>query len=153
MQRFAWRLQRLLDIKVKQEDAVRSEVVAVTEQAVAVRGRIMLERSALRRLLTDLTRTHDVDRLAAQQIFVRFSQVTEDRIRTLEKSLAELELLRRRKMDELMKIRRFRKSLEKLREKALERFQIEQRRQEQKYLDDRVSMGIARRIVCAAGSE
>ena len=55
MKKFVWRLQRLLDIKIKQEDVMRSELVAVTEQALAVRSGIMVRKAALRKLLTDLS--------------------------------------------------------------------------------------------------
>lgn len=45
MKNFNWPLQRLLDVKGKQEHAMRAELAAITEQSAALRSRIMMEKN------------------------------------------------------------------------------------------------------------
>lgn len=147
MKKFAWRLQRLLDIKIKQEKALRAELVAVTEQAVAVKGQIVLKRIALRQKLEDLGALEASKRLSQQQFFFKFVHVLDTQIRHLKQALKEIEELRKKKIKEIMEIRRSRKSLEKVREKAKEEYIIEQNRIEQIENDDMTSMKYARAII------
>jgi hypothetical protein len=48
VKKFIWPLQRLLDIKVKQEDFARIELVTITEKIVIIRGQIMMQKMVLR---------------------------------------------------------------------------------------------------------
>lgn len=147
MKKFAWRLQRLLDIKIKQEKALRAELVAVTEQAVAVKGQIAFKKMALRQKLNDLGNLEPSRRLGQQQFFLKFVHVLDTQIRHLKQALKEIEELRKKKIKEIMEIRRSRKSLEKLREKAKEEYMLEQNRLEQIENDDRTSIKYAREIM------
>ncbi|MBN1125635.1 MAG: hypothetical protein JXA82_11550 [Sedimentisphaerales bacterium] len=147
MRRFVWRLQRLLDTKGKQEDALRAELVAVTEQVVAVRGQIMLLRATLRRLLSDLQDGKNKQWLFQKRLVLDHSQVTELNIRALDKKLYELEQSRKQKIKEVMEVRKFRKSLEKLRTKAYEKHKQEEEKKEQNELDERISISFAREIL------
>ncbi|MHC5172844.1 MAG: hypothetical protein ACYSPJ_03665 [Planctomycetota bacterium] len=54
MKKFIWPLQRLLDIKVKQEDFARIELVTITEKIVIIRGQIMMQKMVLRNLFSEL---------------------------------------------------------------------------------------------------
>ena len=101
MKKFAWRLQRLLDIKIKQEDVMRSELVAVTEQALAVRSGIMVRKAALRKLLTDLSAKQAQQRLNEQEFFFKYAHVSEAEIKKLGLKLAKLEKVRHSKIRRL----------------------------------------------------
>jgi flagellar FliJ protein len=147
VKKFVWRLQRLLDIKIKQENFLRTELVAVTEQAVAVKGQIVLKKIALRQKLADLGSLEPNHRLSQQQFFLKFVHVLDTQIRHLKQALKEIEELRKRKIKEIMEIRRSRKSLEKLREKAKEEYTYEQNRIEQIENDDMTSIKYAREIM------
>jgi flagellar FliJ protein len=147
VKRFAWRLQRLLDIKIKQEKSLRAELVAVTEQAVAVKGQILFKKMALRQKLEDLGSLEPGQRLDQQQFFLKFVHVLDTQIRHLKQALKEIEELRKKKLDEMTELRKSRKSLEKLREKAKEEYMIEQDRLEQIETDDMTSMKYAREIM------
>lgn len=147
MKRFVWRLQRLLDIKIKQEEVMRSELVAVTERAVAVRSQIMVRRAALRKMLAELSRKKGKQRLSEQEFFLKYAHVSDEEIKKLELKLAGLEKLRQRKIQEIMKIRRFRKGLERLRAEAKARFLKEEEKREQKDLDDKTIMSFAWKII------
>ncbi|MCK5172867.1 MAG: hypothetical protein KAR47_05715 [Planctomycetes bacterium] len=147
MKKFSWRLQRLLDIKIKQEEAIRMELVAVTEQAVGVRSRIMMEKAAIRQMLADIEDLSGEERLEKQEFFLRYVHVSDEKIARLQGELAVLEKLRREKIQEILKIRKFRRGLEKLREKARSEFIRDQERLEQNQLDDRTSTSYARKIL------
>ena len=147
MKKFVWRLQRLLDIKIKQEGAKRGELVAVTEQAVAVRSQIMVQRAALRKMLAELSQKNAKQRLSEQEFFLRYAHVSDEEIKKLEEKLAELEKVRQAKIKEIMKIRRYRKGLEKLRAEARAKFQKEEQRYEQKESDAKTTVSFARKII------
>ncbi len=147
MKRFVWRLQRLLDIKIKQEEVMRSELVAVTERAVAVRSQIMVRRAALRKMLAELSEKKGKQRLSEQEFFLKYAHVSDEEIKKLELKLAGLEKLRQRKIQEIMKIRRFRKGLERLRAEAKAQFLKEEEKREQKDLDDKTIMSFAWKII------
>ena len=147
MKKFVWRLQRLLDIRIKQEESIRAELVAVTEQAVSLRGRIMMQKTILRRMLAEMEQKEGSQRLAEQEFFFKYAHISDERIKKLEEQLAEVEILRREKIKELMVIRKYRKGLEKLREKAKAEYLIEQNAYEQKDLDEKTNMSIAREII------
>ena len=80
MKKFAWRLQRLLDIKIRQEDAIRAELVAITEQAVAVRSQVMIRKTVLRQMLAELAKKDAKQRLSEQEFFLRYAHVSDDAI-------------------------------------------------------------------------
>jgi flagellar export protein FliJ len=147
VKKFIWRLQRLLDIKIKQEGAKRGELVAVTEQAVAVRSQIMVQRVALRKMLAELSQKKAKQRLSEQEFFLKYAHVSDKAIKRLEEELAELEKVRQAKIKEIMKIRRYRKGLEKLRAEARAEFQKEEQRYEQKESDAKTTVSFARKII------
>ena len=150
MKKFEWRLQRLLDLKVKQENALRGELVAITEKAVALKGRIMMQKSALRQALAELEERQLQSGLYDRQIFFEFVHVTDSKIKALELEMAETEKMRREKIIEIIKMRKFRKGLEKLRAQAKLEFLTEQNKLEQSEMDDRVSISYARKILMPA---
>ena len=147
MKKFVWRLQRLLGIKMKQEESMRAELVAITERAVLLQGQIMMQKTILRRILAEMEEKEGSQRLAEQEFFFKYAHISDERIKQLEEQLAEVEKLRRKKIKELMEIRKYRKALEKLRENAKAEYLIEQNACEQKDLDEKTSMSIAREII------
>lgn len=147
MKKFVWRLQRLLDIKIKQEDSKRAELVAVTERAVAVRGRIMLKKAELRQMLAELSGLEFRQRVTEQELFLKHAHVFDRKIKELKDKLVELEKLRRVKIEEIFVIRKFRKGLEKLRVKAESEFMSDQYKREQDEFDDYTSIRHARKLI------
>ena len=147
MKKFKWRLQRLFDLKVKQENVMRTELVSITEQAVAMRGRIMLRKTSLRQMLSKLAKKDAKKRIQEQQLVLKYIHVTDKEIEELGKKLAELEKLRKDKIKQIMEIRKLRKSLEKLRANAKAEFIKELEKFEQNELDDNTSITFARKIL------
>ena len=122
MKKFIWPLQRLLDIKVKQEDFARIELVTITEQIVIIRGQIMMQKMVLRNLFSELNKT-------------------------LHQNLEQAEQKRKNKIEEVVALRKLRKSLDQLRAKALIRYREEINQAEQKQLDESITTTFARKIL------
>lgn len=145
MQKFAWPLQRLLDVKTKQENAMRSELMTLTEQSAALRSRIMMERIVFRGLLDEVSRTEPARRIAAQAEFMQHVHVRDAQLKTLTAELEAAERKRQEKMQELLALRKSRKGLERLRAKAVEEYRAAVSRQEQHDLDENTCTVYARR--------
>ena len=150
MKKFAWSYQRLLDIKEKQERAMRAEVVQLTEEAAAIRGRIMMLNLLLRNMLGELKRHDKRQRIVQQAAFMQRVHVKDAEIRQLYDQLNQVEQKRKEKMDAMMDLQKFRKSLEQLREKAFAQYRLEAHRDEQNELDDTINASCAR-VILARG--
>lgn len=145
MKRFVWRLQKVLDVKTKEEQLRRNELFRLTEQLAARRSELLVRRRILRDLMADITRDKSPQRLGTQEFFLRHASTDDADIRRLETEIALLEAQRKEKTAELLATRRFKEGLEKLRAQAEEEFRREQERLEQKELDERTTIGCARR--------
>jgi flagellar export protein FliJ len=144
MRRFVWRLQRVLDIKSKQEQIKTQELFALTEKLAQTRGELLAQQRILRDVLESIANEAPKDRLSAQEFFLRNSSATDDRIRHLRKCVEELEVKQKEKVAEVLKLRRFKESLERLREQAKKRYIEEQDKIEQKQLDETATLGFSR---------
>lgn len=149
MKKFTWSLQRLLDVKHKQEDAVRSELVALTEQAAGMRGRVMMLEMMLRTMLSELKEHEPAQRMIRQAEFMEHVHIKDAEIRRAKQELETIEQQRRQKIDELMKFRKFRKGLERLRTKAKTEYMVQMHRDEQNQLDENTSVVFAKKILTA----
>ena len=149
MKRFAWPLQRLLDVKKKQEDATQMELVALMEQSAAIRGRMMMQKMRLQNLLRNLGCLEPGQRFGQQQQFMQHVHFEDKKIQKLNEELSHVEKKRHEKTEQTMKLRKFRKGLERLRAKALSEYHLEINREEQKLLDDNTHVSFARKRMAA----
>jgi hypothetical protein len=85
-------------------------------------------------------------RLREQEFFLKHSETTNESIKRLAKRASELESQQREKISEVLRVRRFKDSLERLRAEAKKRFIREQERLEQKELDERATTGFACKV-------
>lgn len=145
MKRFQWRLQRVLDVKAKEEQIKRIELVRLTEELTARRGELLLRQRVLQNLLADIRRDRSPERLNAQAFFLRRVAVDDERIRKLKEAIAALEVRQKEKMAEVLAVRRFKEGLEKLRVQAEQEYMHEAEQLEQKESDERTSIAFARR--------
>lgn len=145
MKRFQWRLQRVLDVKTKEEQIKRIELVRLTEELTARRGELLLRQRILQNLLADIRRDRSPDRLNAQAFFLRRVAVDDEQIRKLKEEIAALEVRQKQKMAEVLAVRRFKEGLEKLRAQAEQEYIYEAEKTEQKESDERTSIAFARR--------
>lgn len=145
MKKFVWRLQRLLEIKQKQEQVLRGELVALTEQTVAIRGRIMVLKTQLRSQLTELKQLPADRRMQEQALYLEYVSIRDAEIRRLQDQWSMLEIQRRHKLQELLETQKFRKGLERLRLQARAEYEKEINREEQKILDECTHTGLTRK--------
>ena len=144
MNRFTWRLQKVLDVKTRQEQLKRNELFRLTEQLAAKRGELLMRRRILADLLADLKTQESPIRLNAQEFFLRHAATDDEQIRRLQEEIAVLEVQHKDKTAEVLAVRRFKEGLEKLREQAKEQYLREQERLEQKESDERTTIAFAR---------
>ena len=149
MKKFRWRLQRLLDVRQKQEEALRAELMSLTEESAALRGRILMEKAMLRSRLADLRHTAAGRRVRCQQDFMAGVAVVDAQIAALQNDLNGVEQKRSKKTEEIMAVRKFRKALERLKEQAMEDYVCMLNSEEQVNQDEAVNAASARKILNA----
>ncbi len=145
MKRFVWRLQKVLDVKAKQEEIQRVELFRLTEKLTGKRSELLMCQRVLQDIMNGISQDRSSRRLAAQEFFLKQAATNDERIRVLKGEIAELEERQKAKTAELLALRRSRETLERLREEAREQFIREQEKLEQKELDDRSTMAFARK--------
>jgi len=144
MKRFVWRLQRVLDVKTKEEQIKRTELFRLTEQLAAKRGESLMRRRILQDLLAEIQQGPSAERLNSQEFALRRAAVDDEHIRRLQEEIEALQIRHQEKTAEVLAARRFKEGLEKLREQAREEYIREQERLEQNELDENTTMAFAR---------
>jgi flagellar biosynthesis chaperone FliJ len=147
MKRFAWRLQRVLEIKKKEEQRARAELLELTERLTVTRGVLLTRQKMLEDIIDGLTGKNPKKRLGEQEFFLRYSATNDEQIKKLKEKLSELESQQREKIAEVLKIRRFKEGLEKLRVEAKRQFVEDQEKLEQKELDEGATVSFARKAL------
>ncbi|MCK4887411.1 MAG: hypothetical protein KAS96_08490 [Planctomycetes bacterium] len=147
MKKFAWRLQRLLDIKNIEEKCKTMELAKVTKILEETEMMIIKHKRMLEQIISEISQKNTDDRLRIQEFFMKYSSGSDEIIKKLIQKMAELQDKRKKKLEELIEVKRYREGLEKLREQAKTKFTQEQEKQYQKQLDDDAGMRIARKIL------
>jgi len=145
MKLFVWRLQRVLDIRKKEEQKARAELLELTERLAQTRGELLMQQKMLEDIINGLTGENPKKRLGKQEFFLKISAASNEQIKKLKEKVNELELQQRDKIVEVLKLRRFNEGLEKLRTEAKMRFIKEQEKLEQKQLDEGATVSFVRR--------
>ena len=136
MKRFVWRLQRVLDIRTKEEQKARAELLKLTEKLAETQSELLTWRKMLEEIINGLAVGNPKKRLGRQEFFLRYSAASDEQIKKLENRVKELESKQREKIAEVLKLRRFKEGLEKLRVEAKIDFIKEQEKLEQQQLDE-----------------
>jgi flagellar biosynthesis chaperone FliJ len=136
MKKHAWRLQRVLDVKVKQEEAKKAELLEVTHRLLAARQEVIVKQAMMRSILMELSRKEARARLAEQPTVVKHMAFSEEELKAMRAKVEQIEVERRKKTDEMMEVRKSRKALEKLEEKARAEYVKTVNVIEQKELDE-----------------
>lgn len=136
MKRFAWRLQRVLDIKQKEEQIKRVELLEITERLAQTRGALLMQKMILKKTIDDLQEENPKDRLGKQAFFLKCSKTNDEKINDLKNKIEQLEAAQKAKIADVLKLRRFKEGLEKLRVEAKNQFMRDQEKLEQKAADD-----------------
>lgn len=147
MKRFQWRLQRVLDIKQKQQQVKRAELVEVTERLSQARGELFMQKRILEDLIDNLAEADSRKRMNRQAFFMTCSAVNDAAIKSLENKIQTLGTRQQEKKRELMKIKQFNEGLEKLRTEAQNEFIRAQEKLEQKDLNETSTARFARQMM------
>lgn len=145
MRRFVWRLQKVLDVKAKQEQIKRMELFRLTEELAEKRGELLMRQRVLHEIIGGVGRDKSPERMTAQEFVLRHAQTDDEQIRRLKDIIAELEVRQRQKTAEVLALKRFKEGLEHLRAEAEEEFIRESEKLEQKELDDGTNAAFARK--------
>ena len=146
MKRFVWRLQRVLDIKKKEEQKKRAELFELTEKLAQTRGELLIRKKMLEDIINGLTGENPKKRLSKQEFFLRHSAASDEQIKKLKDKISELESQQKEIIAEVLKLRRFKEGMEKLRVEAKTQFIKEQEKLEQKELDEGAIVSFARKV-------
>lgn len=147
MKRFVWRLQQVLEIKTKQEQIKRTELLRITERLAHTRGKLLTEQMKLKDIIAGIARKNPKKRLGEQEFFLKHSITSDELIKKLKDEISTLELQQRDKIAEVVKLRQFKEGLEKLRAEAKKKFIFEQEKLEQKEIDEGATMTFARKSI------
>ena len=150
MKRFVWRLQRVLDIKTKEEQIKRAELLELTERLTGTRGELLMQERILQDIIDGLNNKKPQKRLGEQEFFLKYSETNDKQIKKLKNRIRELESQQRKKITEVLKVRRFKEGLEKLRAETKMQFIKEQEKLEQKELDEGATISFIRKIIQTA---
>ncbi len=144
MRRFVWRLQRVLDIKAKQEILKTQELFVITGKLAQARGELFTQQRILREIIDSIAKAKPRERLNKQEFFLRNSSATDEQIKRIKTKINELEKKQKEKIAEVLKLRRFKEALDRLREQAKRKFIEEQEKLEQKQMDETASLSFVR---------
>lgn len=144
MKRFVWRLQKVLDIKTKEEQFKRMELFRLTEALTEKRAELILRQRLLQEALAEVGRIAPAQRLRTQEFFLKHVTADDRRIRGLQNEIVNLEAQQEAKRQEVLAAKRFKEGLEKLRTEAKAQYICEQEHLEQKESDDRATVAFAR---------
>ena len=147
MKRFAWRLQRVLEIKKKEEQKERAELLKLTERLAERRAELLMRQKMLKDVIDGLAAVDPKKRLAAQEFFLRHVATNDEQIRKVKARISELELQQKEKIAVVLKVRRFTEGLEKLRVEAKRQFIAEQEKLDQKELDEAATVSFVRKAM------
>jgi flagellar protein FliJ len=136
MKKHTWRLQRVLDVRIKQEEAKKAELMEITQRLMAARQAVIVKHAAMRSILMELSRKDARTRMEEQPTVVKHMTFSEEELRKLKKRAEEIEMERRKKSDEMLEARQARKVMEKLQEKAKAEYAKTVSALEQKELDE-----------------
>ncbi|MHC4158079.1 MAG: flagellar export protein FliJ [Planctomycetota bacterium] len=145
MKRFVWRLQRVLDIKTKEEQTKKTELLKLIERLAEVRGVLLMQQKILEDIINGLAVKKPQQRLGEQELFFKCSLINEEQIKKLKGKVNDLESQQRKKLVEFLKVRRFKEGLEKLRVEAKRQFIEYQEKLEQKESDERATVSFVRK--------
>ena len=146
MKRFTWPLQRLLEVTVQRERALKAELLALSREVAGLRQRILRRQAVLRGLLGELAQQQLQERIPALQVFLQCAELDQRQIRRLQAQLKSLELQRREKTARFLKTRASRETLERRREEARQLHLREQFKIEQAQFDETAHVAFARRM-------
>jgi flagellar export protein FliJ len=144
VKRFAWTLQRLLDVTRRREQAIVAQLADLAARTAGLRRQVAQRRMALRRQHEEIGRLDLATRMLRMETFGQMARHAEADIAALQEQARALHEQRQRLLEQFLQARARRQTLEKLREQALARWRKEAGRVEQKQSDELAGQAFAR---------
>ncbi|MDH7599108.1 MAG: flagellar export protein FliJ [Sedimentisphaerales bacterium] len=144
MARFVWRLQKVLDLKQRLEEVKRAELMQIAQQIAQMQALLWTHRRIVEKTCNEVAAMPADRRPFQQGFFMKYVVVNDQTIAKIKANIDQLRANHAKVAQELLQMRRTREALERLRERAMERFLQEQRRLEQKQTDDMATLGFVR---------
>ncbi len=147
MKKFVWRLQKVLEINQKRQQAKKAELFKITQKLALARANLLAQQRILLDLIESVARQIAAERLDHQQLLLKSTRKNDELIKKYRDEIRQLEQDQKRLTAEFLKIKRFTESLENLREQDKRKFIVEQEKLEQKEMDEHTSMRFAGRLI------
>lgn len=144
MKLFVWRLQRVLDIREKEEQKKTAELLELTDKLAVTRGQLLIEKKKIENIINSIKNEDPRKRLGKQEFFLTYSCISNKKINKLKEIISKLELQQKQKIAEVLKAKRSKEGLKRLRTEAKLQFIKEQEKYEQKELDDGSTVSFVR---------
>ncbi len=136
MAKFVWRLQRVLEVKKKQAQAVRMEVLLLTEQVAQLRCQLLMQKRVLENMLETVAQTPPAERVNQQALAMDYAKGSQIRIKALEDQVQALSVQKQEKIKELLALKQTTEGLGRLRVNAKQQFLKDENKKEQKMVDE-----------------
>lgn len=146
MKKFVWRLQKVLEVNEKRQQAKKAELFKITEKLALARANLLAQQRILQNLIEEIAALKPAERVNKQQLLLKSTKKNDELIRKYEDQIRQLEMDQKKLTDEFLKIKRFTESLKNLREQDRQKFIIEQEKLEQKEMDEHTSIRFAGRL-------
>jgi transcriptional accessory protein Tex/SPT6 len=146
---YTWEPDVNLKDIVKAGDELEVIVVNINdgEGNVVLSKKLFMQKRILADTINSLSQESPKARLEKQALFLKCAAVNDELISKLEQKVSETAKKQKEKISEVVKIKQFRKSLERLREETKTNFIKEQEKLEQKDSDELTTISYSRRIL------
>jgi len=144
MARFVWRLERVLNVKKKQEQAKRLELLQITEQVIQTQTQLKIRQQALQAMLEGVAQEPPKERMRKQAMAMDYAKGSQVRIRALEGQIETLQAQKKETTEDLLGLKQTTEGLERLRAGAERLFLKDLDKKEQKMADELTLMKYVR---------
>jgi flagellar FliJ protein len=149
MKKFTWRLERLLEVRRKQEDIARAELARLNEEIKNHKDDLRRRIENRLEMLEAFGTRQPQERIEGQQAFLNAMRFVDEAIEKVRSAIASLEKVKIEKTAAYLELRQARKSLEKLRARAVEEYAVQYRKFEQDHGDETTGIAYARQTLAA----
>ena len=150
MKKFTWRLQRILDLKSKEEKILTARLNEITKNIAIAQSRVTTLRIKLKNLLDEMDNNKIHGRLTEHELLMKSTFYNDLAIKTLMAEISKMKTEKQKKTEELIQLKRYKEGMEKLRQKAKDQYMAAQQKIEQNEADDRSTVRFCRDKILVA---
>jgi flagellar FliJ protein len=147
MKKFQWRLQKVLEVNQKKQDAKKTELFKISEQLVVTKASLITQKRILKNEIEKVAKDNSAQKFAQQQLLLQSCKKNDEIIKKLNRQVQELQKLKDKATQEYIELKKFTEGLEKLREKAKNEYIWKQEKLQQKLADEQTNARFARAVL------